>query len=575
MAYTHRQQRDILIDAGLTDEERLRFALRIARMYVWERDLNSQKVTRFGDPTAVIGVGMDSIDDFLARVHAQDRSRVRDAIELTISRCEPFDLEFRILRPDGSTIWVRDIGRRITVNGRDRFLGVCMDVTSELEARLAIAKLGLQDSLTGLPNRTLVHQKLAEAVANLQALGREFTVLCIDLDHFKPVNDEYGHHAGDELLIQISAVLRAACKPGDIVGRLGGDEFIVIQSSGDLTAATRIAQTLQERAQKPFSLEGREVTIGFSIGAAVAPRDGRTADDVLRAADTALYKVKENGRGGMCFYESWMDGAARQRQNYRQYLRDGLAAGTLSPRYQPMFELHDGSMETVEISLPIELPQSEHAQAQAMLGAEDGDLMRRLGEWMLREAADTLVNWPSIRVSMSVAAAQLRQPTFVPNLISIIGDKTLPPRRLELLVSEDTFHGDCSKVLASLRQLQTLGVSITLSDFGAGDLSLKPLFAFTFDGVKIDGALVGKHGQDPSAEAAIKALLGVAHGMNIRTTASNVDTIAALRLLSEEGCAAAQGSIFAAGTTASEIAQHLLPSAQAARCAMLNDAVRR
>lgn len=552
-----------LREGSVDGERRLRFALRAARMYVWERDMTTKKVVRFGEPADVLGVHVDSIEDFIAQVHGEDREEVRTAIEGVVQRCEPYELEFRFLQSDGSERWVRDIGRRVHTDDGDRFLGVCIDVTAEVQARRTALRLAFHDPLTGLANRIQLSQRLTQASASLREGGEPVAVVCIDLDGFKSVNDSYGHAAGDELLRRIASLLQSACRPGDVVARFGGDEFVLLLQGGDPRTVERIARTLLARAQEPFELEDGEATIGFSIGAALAPQDGADAEMLLQRADVALYRAKSTGRGNLCFYRKGMDREAQRRRRLERELRGALTRGELALLYQPLIDVATGRTLGVEALMRWTHPElGQISPAEFIPIAEVTGLIVPIGEWALRTACEAGAAWPGLRLSVNVSVIQFRHPGFIASVATALAASGLPPARLELEITESVLLHDTEDALATFRRLKSLGIGIAMDDFGTGYSSLSYLSRFAFDKIKIDGSFTRTMGACNEAAAIVRSVLNLGHTLEMRINAESVETQEQLEFLRREGCDEVQGFLFSPAVSASEIAARVAAEEQ-------------
>jgi len=541
-----------------SDDLRLRFALQAARMYVWERDMGSTQVTRFGKPSDVLGVEVETIDDFLAHVHHEDNARVRLAIGGVIARCEPYEMEFRIVGDDGKVRWVRDVGRRVPTDTNDRFVGVCIDVTVEVEARQTALRLASHDALTGLANRTRLRERLDLAVDMIDGGDAKVAVLGIDLDNFKAINDTYGHMAGDALLVHVAELLKSVCRPGDTVSRVGGDEFALVLSPGDIESVEQAARILLAREESPFVIGGHEVFTGFSLGASIGPTDGRDSTTLLRAADIALYGAKATGRGTLCFFEAGMNAAAQRRQRIEQDLRSALARDQLSLVYQPLVDLDCGRTTGVEALMRWSHP--EHgtvSPAEFIPVAESSGLILQLGEWALRTACRAALNWPGVRLSVNVSTVQFHHRGFLAMLVNVLADTGLAPERLELEVTESILLSNTDEALATFAKVKSLGVSIAMDDFGTGYSSLSYISRFAFDKIKIDASFIHNLGRTVEADAIVKAVLSLGRSLDIKINAEGVETPEQLRFLTDEGCDQVQGFLMSRPVSAGGLTKRL------------------
>lgn len=526
-------------------DHRLEFALKAANMYVWERDLGSRRVERFGDPSAVLGISGDDIDEFLAHVHPEDRDRVAKSIDDVFDDCLPYELEFRMIRADGEEIWVRDQGKRIATPSGERFLGICMDITGEVEARQAISHLALHDALTGLPNRLLLRERLDGLTRRDSNSARRLAILAFDLDGFKRINDTLGHQGGDAALSEFAYIFRSVFADAYLVSRIGGDEFAALCLDHDDAALKALAAELQERLRRPISLNGHDVFVGVSIGVALRGKDGHDTESLLHCADLALYQAKAARDGELCFYQPDMGARAQRRRRLERDLRRALELGELSLKYQPLISGATGRTEGVEA-----LMRWQHSELGAIDPgefidiAETTGLIVALGNWALRTACETARLWPSLYTAVNVSAAQFRHHDFVGIVANCVAASGIDPARLELEVTESILLSDVEHTRETFRQIKELGVSIAMDDFGTGYSSLSYMSSFAFDKIKIDGGFVRQLGDSSEAAAVVTAVLALGRSLGIRTTAECVETAGQLEFLNANGCSQLQGFLF-------------------------------
>ena len=429
------------------------------------------------------------------------------------------------------------------------------DISERQVAEAKIAHMAHHDSLTDLANRTLFRTKLQQALAELTP-GRHVGLLYMDLDEFKTVNDTMGHPMGDRLLQAVTRRLLAQVRDTDIVARLGGDEFAVvlprIQRPEDTTS---LAGRLIEAINAPFQLDSAEITIGTSIGIALAPRDGSDPDELLQHADLALYKAKLNGRGIFHAFQPEMDAQIRAQHAMEADLRQALALGHLVLHYQPIVDLRDGIVSGFEALIrwyhPISglIPPSEFIPLAEKIG-----LIGAIGEFVLREACETATSWPNeIRLSVNLSPVQLRSPRLLAVMKETLQNTGLAPQRLELEVTETAILHDTEENLTVLTALHDLGLSIALDDFGTGYSSLSYLSRFPFDRLKIDKSFVGELERRDDCLAIVRAISSLARQLDLKTTAEGVETEAQLAAVAAAGCIEGQGYLFSAAVTANAI----------------------
>ncbi|OAS20199.1 diguanylate cyclase [Methylobacterium platani] len=445
-------------------------------------------------------------------------------------------------RRDGSVIDVEVFSGPIPFAGRSATLTACVDVTEQRRAERRIAHMALHDALTGLPNRVLFHRRLAEAVA----AGAPVGLLCLDLDHFKLVNDTLGHPAGDALLRQVAERLRACLPAAGLVARLGGDEFAVLGPAGR-DALLGLADRIIAALGRPFALpEFQDVTVGTSIGIALAPEHGDDPDGLLRKADTALYAAKADGRRTRRVFEPAMDAALQRRRALERDLRAAIAADALEVHYQPLVATGDLAVTGCEALLRWRHPERGFVSpAEFIPVAEETGMIAALGEWVLREACREAAGWPGgVRVAVNLSPAQFRTPDLAGTVARALAESGLDPARLELEITEQVMLEETVANVAVLRRLRGLGVRIAIDDFGTGYASLSYLQAFPFDKIKIDRSFTAALGREATAVAIVQAVIGLGASLGITTLAEGVETEAQLASLRRSGCAEVQGFLF-------------------------------
>ena len=421
------------------------------------------------------------------------------------------------------------------------------DITERRENEARIAHMAHHDALTGIPNRTLFQLRLNEALARCRR-GERFSVLYLDLDRFKAVNDTLGHSAGDALLRAVTARLIAEVRQTDTVARLGGDEFAILQSSADQAHETALAQRLITALGAPYEIGGNQVDVGVSIGIAMAVGEGEDADTLLRNADLALYRAKADGRGTWRFFEPSMDAQIQARRLLELDLRRALEAEQFEVHYQPVVDLQTRRATGFEALLRWRHPERGLVSpAEFIPLAEEIGLIVSIGKWVLSQACREAMQWPDdISVAVNLSAVQVRGGRGLADLIAAVLKTTgLPAGRLELEITETAMLRDTDETLATLHRLQSLGVAIAMDDFGTGYSSLSHLRRFPFDRVKIDQTFVHGLSEGLSDCAAIvRAVMALCGSLGISVTAEGVETEAQLKWLAAEGRIEAQGYLF-------------------------------
>ena len=403
------------------------------------------------------------------------------------------------------------------------------------------------DALTNLPNRRLFHERLDAALSRL-GRGDRVSVLCLDLDQFKPVNDTLGHPVGDELLKEIAARLQSCVREGDTVVRLGGDEFAIVQTGKGLLAsdAAALAGRLLEVVSAPYFIQGHQIVIGTSIGISFAPDDGTNPDELLRSADLALYRAKIDGRGIYRFFEPGMDARAQARRVLELELRAALTRGEFDLHYQPIHSLRDGKITQFEALIRWNHPlRGEVAPGDFIPVAEETGLIADIGDWVLRKACLDATSWSQpLSVAANISAAQFRNRRLYAAVVSALAESGLAPERLELEITETVLLHDTENNLATLHKLRALGIRISMDDFGTGYSSLSYLRSFPFDRIKIDRSFVHDLAKRQDASAIVRVVVSLGNSLGIPTTAEGVETAEQLNLLRAEGCTEVQGFYF-------------------------------
>jgi diguanylate cyclase (GGDEF)-like protein/PAS domain S-box-containing protein len=434
------------------------------------------------------------------------------------------------------------------------------DITERRKAEAQIERLAHYDALTNLPNRVSFRANTDRALSRVER-GDALAVLCLDLDHFKEVNDTLGHPVGDALLQAVADRIRACVRPTDCVARLGGDEFAIVQVPADqpvdcIALATRLIAVIAE----PYDIGGHQIVIGASVGIAIAPNDGSDFDHLLKHADMALYRAKENGRGTYRFFEPEMDARIQAKRALELDLRKALALGEFELFYQPLIDLATNKVSCFEALLRWRHPQRGMVMPGDFIPlAEETGLICSIGAWVLKKACTEAVGWPGkIMVAVNLSSVQFKSGTLVLDVISALGESGLPAHRLELEITETVLLQDTDATMSTLNQLRDLGAHIAMDDFGTGYSSLGYLQKFPFDKIKIDQSFVRDLIEKPESVAIVRAVTGLGSALGMATTAEGVETIGQLEQLRREGCTEVQGYLFSKPTPAHELGPLLL-----------------
>lgn len=431
-----------------------------------------------------------------------------------------------------------------------------------------ISHLAFHDGLTDLPNRVFFQQSLDQAVARGRRLHEQVGVLCLDLDGFKSINDTFGHPVGDALLRHVAQRLLQIAD-GAMVARLGGDEFaIIVPEAGDLCRSRRLAQAIVDIFSQPLQAEDQTIATGSSIGISMYPADGRDAATLLKNADLALYRAKQDGRGKFRFFEQSLDEAARKRRQIETDLRVAIHNGQLQLAFQPIVTSQGEIIKGFEALLRWPHPERGMIPPVEFIPvAEETGLIIQVGEWVMHEACRVAATWPEhVRVAVNVSPLQFRAQGFGSIVLQALSASGLAPNRLEIEITESVFLEGETGVLQILHMLRALGVRVALDDFGTGYSSLSYLRSFPFDKIKIDRSFVTNVASDVSAAAIVKAIVDLATALSMETTAEGVEDESQYAQLQAHGCSTLQGYLFSRPIDAMAAA-HMLASNKIARAA--------
>jgi diguanylate cyclase (GGDEF)-like protein len=421
-------------------------------------------------------------------------------------------------------------------------LTVMEDRTHRKRAEAQIARLVHHDLLTGLPNRAAFTACIDATIETAARDGNSFAMMCLDFDRFKEVNDVYGHATGDELLRQLSIRLQAAAG-GAFVARLSGDEFVVIATDGEQPAAAEdMADRLLAAVNEAIDVNGHSVSVGLSIGVAIFPVDGSNSAALVSNADAALYRAKAEGRGTFRFFEADMDQRLRERRALQQDLRSAIERGELALYYQPQARI-SGEIIGFEALVRWHHPQHGIISPNTFIPlAEESGVIVEMGEWIMREACREAASWPKpLQIAVNLSPVQFRGGDLPRLVHAVLLETGLPPSRLELEITEGVLIDDFSRAVGTLRRLKALGVRIAMDDFGTGYSSLSYLQSFPFDKIKIDKSFISNLGCNAQSVTIVRAVIGLARGLELPVLAEGVETKEQLAFLANESCDEIQG----------------------------------
>jgi diguanylate cyclase (GGDEF)-like protein len=416
-----------------------------------------------------------------------------------------------------------------------------------LLAEQRVQRLASRDLLTDLANRAALHDAMASALTASRDTGGRLAVMMVDLDRFKPVNDRHGHEVGDAVLREVSVRLRGCLREGDVCARYGGDEFVVIVAeSADSQISAAVAARIVEALRQPMHCDGLTLEIGASIGIARFPDDSEQADDLLRLADSALYRAKRRGHNEICHYDAPLDQSVADRHALEQEIRDGIAAGQFVPWYQPVVALASREVQGVEMLCRWQHPvRGLLAPAQFIPRAEASGLIDDLLLDVLDRALADLGRFPAAwRLSINVAPVQMLDATLVPRLLQCLARHGTSPSRLDIELTETVLVRDTAAVTQVIQAMKDAGMTVSLDDFGTGYSSLSYLTEMRFDRIKIDRSFVRTLHDRQQSAAIVDAVLRLSAGLGLQVVAEGVETEADAQALRRMGCGLGQGYLF-------------------------------
>lgn len=460
--------------------------------------------------------------------------------------------ELRLTRSDSGacTVHLSWVALRDDSGTIVQSIGFMRDLTQQLAAQKRIEELAYTDTLTGLPNRLVLAERVQEAIARAQQGGAGFAILFLDLDRFKIINDSLGHHFGDRVLQLVAQRLQACLRQSDMLSRLGGDEFVVYLDGGTSAVAESVAQRMIADMLRPFALDGMGMSVQCSIGMALYPQDGQTLDELIKQADTAMYGVKERGRGAYGFYQPKMNADLLSRMKLEHAMRQALQQGHMAVYYQPQVCLKTGRITGAEALLRWQDPEFGSVSPGVFIPlAEESGYIVTLGAWALEQAVCEAVRWQqaghSLCLSVNVSALEFRQPDFVERLMRVLQTHDLPAQRLELEITETILLQDAQEMAQRLHTLAEHGVALALDDFGTGYSSLAYLKKLPIDKLKIDQSFVRGLPDDEEDSAIVSAILSMGQALGIEVTAEGVETPAQHAVLAQLQCQQYQGYLCA------------------------------
>lgn len=569
------------------NQTRLANAQRVAELGDWEWDVKRARFHASEQVHRILGklVSLTSMESLLEDLHGDDVERVRAIVDAAVERAEPSTFDHRIVMPSGE---VRFVHHQVTCvradeNGRAiRLVGTVQDITRRKLNEESIRELAYRDSLTGLPNRLLLIEQVRSALAHASRSASKIAILFVDLDDFKRVNDTLGHDAGDVLLRVVADRISRSVRMTDAVSRvdiedarasiarLGGDEFIVLlaqikQPEESAVVAQRMLQALME----PVQVANQDVVVTCSIGIAISPDDGDSAETLLMNADAAMYQAKGKGRNTFQFYDRSMNATARHTLNIENALRHAIERNELELHYQPKADIATNAIVGVEALLRWRNLDNGWVPPQQLLEiARQAQLLVPIEDWVVRTACRAAAEWRDLGgtrlpVSINLSGSYLRRAELVPTIERLLDEFALDPSLIEVEISSAVLMDDTDMTVSLIGRLCDLGVGFALDDFGASFAPLAHLKRLPIGALKIDQSVVANLEYEPSHEALCRSIIVLAHGLGSQAIATGVTSARQLNRLLELGCDHYQGDLFCPPIHADEISRRIETSLSA------------
>jgi diguanylate cyclase (GGDEF)-like protein/PAS domain S-box-containing protein len=553
------------------ERRRLRAAQSIGHIGSWEMDVATRAVTWSDTLFDLYGLDPGTFSgDYLANIHADDREGLHDAIEACALTGAPLANRHRVYRVnDGELRWLDARGARLQDGPVSRVAGSVIDVTEQVLAAASLEHAALHDPLTGLPNRRLVVDRLERALDRSEREG-DVAVLFCDLDGFKRVNDVHGHHAGDGFLIEAAARIGAATRSGDTVGRMGGDEFVVIcavpRGEDAAELADLIAGRIGRAMSEPITVDGLEHRATVSTGICLAHQSDN-ADTVLRNADVAMYAAKARGKNGYAMFDATLRTDALDRDNMERKIRLALVEDTLEVHYHPIVEPGTGRVRALEALVRVPDGEGRYLDAfQAVSVAEQTGIVSALDERVLRlacahvAAQRTQPGHSELAVTVNRSAAEVARPGFYDRITDAVAATDLDPHALTIEITETVLLDAGTQAIADLRRLRSDGIGIAIDDFGTGYASLRYLATLPINCLKVDRSFTAGLPHDPTCTTIVRATLGLAADLGMDCVVEGVETIEQLNALPDNAHLLVQGFLYARPQPASaSLPTHLAP----------------
>ncbi len=550
-------------------EARLVRAQKIAGMGSWEWDIRSGEIYWSDELYRIFGLVPGtpekiSVEWVFAVINPADLPAFKKAIFKSVKNCQPFNIIYRIdSRRDGEIVVNSQGEVEPDENGKARLVsGTTLDITDRIKAESEIRQLINYDTLTGLPNRNLLHDRLKLAIAQSAREQHLMAVLILDLDRFKRINDTLGHRAGDKLLLAVAQRLSACVRDSDTLARLGGGEFVILQTNvGHEAANSTVAQKILAILAEPVYVDGHEIYTTGSIGIAVYPMDGEDGHALLKHADLAMYQAKEQDRNNVQFFSREMNIKVLERMMLENSMRKAIEREEFFLMYQPQVDARSGQIVGMEALLRWNHPDlGVLAPDKFIYLAEESGMIIPLGEWVIREACRQNKNWqeqgfPPLRVAVNLSGRQFSQQRLDEAVAAILMETGLEPEWLELELTESILMKNVEANIQLLRKLKEMGVSLSIDDFGTGYSSISYLKHFPISRLKIDRYFVRDITTNPDDAAIAEIIIAMAQALKLNVTAEGVETRAQMEFLSFHNCIEMQGYLFSRPLRADDFTQ--------------------
>jgi diguanylate cyclase (GGDEF)-like protein/PAS domain S-box-containing protein len=550
--------------AAQESEERYAMAAAGSNDGLWDWNIVTGVFYCSGRWKLMLGLRVDTaverFEDWCRYVHEDDLGSFRTALEQHLAGDSPhFQQEYRMRHVDDDFLWVlcRGVAVRDEAGRPIRMSGSQTDITDRRRIQMALAHAAAHDALTGLPNRTMLTELLENALARTHHTDHRFAVLFVDLDRFKYVNDSLGHLAGDRFLIGVSERLKSNIRPCDVLARLGGDEFaVLVDTTTEPAAASSIAERLQQALREPFRIDGREIYASASIGIASSSTEYLTADDLLRAADTAMYRAKGTGRGRYQEFDPQMHASAMDRLMLEMELRRAIARGEFVLHYQPIVALDADEISGFEALVRWARADGRIVgPADFIPVAEETGLIAPLTQWVLGESCRQVAEWQQtfrrpLTMTVNISTKMFDRQALVDDVRKVVMENRMVPGTLRLEITESALMDDADTTEQQLAALRRMQVQLYLDDFGTGYSSLSYLQRYQLDALKIDRSFVRQIGTTPGGTPILRIIVNLAKELGMEVIAEGVETAEQARRLSELQCMQAQGFLFSPPLTA-------------------------